>query len=137
MNFLFFIFPLLNLHILFFFSAFQGCACDIWEFSGQGSNWSYSCHLKPQPKQHGIQAMSATYTTAHGNARSFFFFFNNEFYYIYRCTTIIITTKFYSISISNPQSIPYPPTCLILAYSFLCLKNRSTEFFWKGLLKII
>ena len=26
--------------------------------------------LKPQPQQHGIQAMSAHYTTAHGNARS-------------------------------------------------------------------
>ena len=32
------------------------------------------------------------------------FFLLNEFYYIYRCTTII-TTKFYSISIPNPQCI--------------------------------
>ena len=28
---------------------------------------SYSCHPKPQPQQHRIQAASVTYTTAHGN----------------------------------------------------------------------
>ena len=39
------------------------------------------------------------------------FFLINEFYYIYRCTTII-TTKFYSISIPNPQCTPLPPTNL-------------------------
>ena len=33
----------------------------------------------------------------------------NEFYYIDSCTTII-TTKFYSISILNPQCIPLPPS---------------------------
>ena len=31
-----------------------------------------------------------------------FFFKLNEFYYIYSCTTIV-TTQFYSISITNPQ----------------------------------
>ena len=35
-----------------------------------GSNQSYSFQSIPQPQQQGIRAMSATYTTAHGNARS-------------------------------------------------------------------
>ena len=39
---------------------------------------------------------------------SFFFKLLNEFYYIYRCKMIIIT-KFYSISIPNPQCTPHPP----------------------------
>ena len=37
---------------------------------GSGSNWSYSCKTTPQPQQRHIQGTSATYTTAHGNARS-------------------------------------------------------------------
>ena len=36
-----------------------------------------------------------------------FFKLLNEFYYIYSCT-VIITTKFYSIFIPNPQHIPCP-----------------------------
>ena len=31
-------------------------------------NWSCSCRPMPEPQQHGIQASSATYTTAHSNA---------------------------------------------------------------------
>ena len=42
----------------------------IWKFPGQGSNRSCSCRRIPQPRQHGIQAASETYTTAHGNTRS-------------------------------------------------------------------
>ena len=42
----------------------------IWRFPGQGSNRSCSHRPTPQPQQRGIQAASATYTTAHGNARS-------------------------------------------------------------------
>ena len=34
------------------------------------SNRSYSCQPTQQPHQHRIQATSATYTTAHSNARS-------------------------------------------------------------------
>ena len=34
------------------------------------SNRSCSCQPTPQPQQQGIQAVSSTYTTAHGNARS-------------------------------------------------------------------
>ena len=34
------------------------------------SNQSCSCWPTPQPQQHGIQATSVTYTTAHGNAGS-------------------------------------------------------------------
>ena len=37
-----------------------------------------------------------------------FFKLLNEFYYIYSCT-MITNTKFYSISIPNPQCIPRPP----------------------------
>ena len=35
-----------------------------------GLNWSCSCQLLPQPQQCGIQTVSVTHTTAHGNARS-------------------------------------------------------------------
>ena len=35
-----------------------------------GVSWSCSCQPRPEPQQLGIQASSATYTTAHGNARS-------------------------------------------------------------------
>ena len=37
----------------------------------QARGWiSYSCWPAPQPQQHQIRAESATYTTAHGKARS-------------------------------------------------------------------
>ena len=45
-----------------------GCTCSIWKFPGEGSNWSYNCWPRPQLQQCGIPALSATYTTAHGNA---------------------------------------------------------------------
>ena len=54
----------------FFFFSFYGHTRGIWKFLGYGSNWSCSCQPTPQP-QHGIQAIFATYTTAHGNAGSF------------------------------------------------------------------
>ena len=40
------------------------------EIPSQGSNWSCSYRPTSQPQQRGIQAMSATYTTAHGNTGS-------------------------------------------------------------------
>ena len=40
------------------------------EFPGQGSNQSSSCWPTPEPQKFGIQATSATYTTAQGYARS-------------------------------------------------------------------
>ena len=39
-------------------------------FPGQGSNISSSCQPTPQPQQLRIQALSSTYTTAHGSTRS-------------------------------------------------------------------
>ena len=36
----------------------------------QGSNQSYSCWPTPQPQHCRIQAVSSSYTTAHGNTRS-------------------------------------------------------------------
>ena len=35
-----------------------------------GVKWSCSCQPTPQPEQHGIWAVSMTYTTAHGYAKS-------------------------------------------------------------------
>ena len=52
------------------YSLFQGCFHSIWKFPSQGSNWSYSLQPMSQPQQHGIQAVPATYTTSHSNARS-------------------------------------------------------------------
>ena len=36
----------------------------------RGSNWSCSCRPMPQPPQCQIRAVSANYTTSHGNAKS-------------------------------------------------------------------
>ena len=52
------------------FCLFCGRSCGIWRFPGQGSNGTCRCRPTPEPEQHGIQAESATYTTAHGNIRS-------------------------------------------------------------------
>ena len=56
--------------LFFFFLSFYSHTFSIWKFPGQGSNHSCSCWPTPQPQQCRIQAVSATYTTAHGNTRS-------------------------------------------------------------------
>ena len=53
-----------------FFLSFQGHTRGKWTFPGQGSNQSYSRQPTPEPQQRRIRAVSATYTTAHRNARS-------------------------------------------------------------------
>ena len=53
------------------FLSFQGHSCGIQKFPDQGVNWSPSHWPTPQPQQCRIQVASATYTTAHSNARSF------------------------------------------------------------------
>jgi len=60
------------LSFFFFFHHFLGCSLGIWRFSGPGLNQSCSHRPtpQPQPQQLGIQATSATYTTAHGNTGS-------------------------------------------------------------------
>ena len=52
------------------FCHFLGHSCGIWRFPGWGLNWSCSCWPTPELQQRGIRASSATYNTAHGNARS-------------------------------------------------------------------
>ena len=37
---------------LFLFFSFYGCACSIWKFPSEGSNWS--CRPTPRPQQHQI-----------------------------------------------------------------------------------
>ena len=54
---------------LFFFLLFRAALCSIWRFPGSGLNQSCSCPPIPQPQQCQIWGASATYTTAHGNAR--------------------------------------------------------------------
>ena len=56
----------------FFFLSFVFSGPHLWhiEVPRLGSTRSYSCWLTPQLQQLEIQAMSVTYTTAHGNARS-------------------------------------------------------------------
>ena len=44
-----------------FFFFFNGCTCDLWKFLCQGLNQICSCHPTPQPWQHPILAVSATY----------------------------------------------------------------------------
>ena len=52
------------------FCHFLGHSCGIWRLPGQGSNQSCSHRPMPELQQHRIWAVSATYTTAHGNAGS-------------------------------------------------------------------
>ena len=58
------------LTLTFFFFCFLGPHLRHMEVPRQGSNQSYSCRPMPQPQQHQIRAVSVTYTTAHGSARS-------------------------------------------------------------------
>ena len=53
-----------------FVLVFLGPHLQYMEVPRLGSNWSYSHRPTPQLQQHGIWAMSATYTMAHGNTRS-------------------------------------------------------------------
>ena len=55
---------------LFGFLAFLGPYPWHMEVPRPGSNRSCSCRPMPQPQQCQIHTTSATYTTAHGNARS-------------------------------------------------------------------
>ena len=55
---------------LFVCFCFLGPYPQHMEVPRLGSNWSYSCWPRPQPQQHSIRAISATYATAHSNARS-------------------------------------------------------------------
>ena len=43
----------------------QGHMCNIWKFSGEGSNQSYSCWPVLQPQQCRIWPEAEAYTTAH------------------------------------------------------------------------
>ena len=68
-------FAVLNIVLLlffFYFFIFYFLGPHLWHmrFPGLGLNQSCSCRPTPQPWQYRIQAVSATYTTAHGNARS-------------------------------------------------------------------
>ena len=59
--------------VFFFFLSFclfLSRSCSIWRVPGYRSHRSCSHWPTPEPQQRGIQAASATYTTAHGNARS-------------------------------------------------------------------
>ena len=53
-----------------FFFFFLGPHIQHMEVPRLGVNQSYSCQPIPHPQQCGIGAASATYTKAHGNARS-------------------------------------------------------------------
>ena len=57
-------------NLLFFFFVFLGPHTQHMEVPRLGVEWSYSCWPIPQLQQCQIWASSATYTTAHSNARS-------------------------------------------------------------------
>ena len=61
-----------SLFIFYFFVFLPFLGPLLWhmEVSGWGVNWSCSHQPMPEPQQCRIQAMSATYTTAHGNTGS-------------------------------------------------------------------
>ena len=54
----------------FFFCLFRAGLAAYWGSQVRGSNQSPNRRPTPQPQQHGIQATSATYATAHGDAGS-------------------------------------------------------------------
>ena len=54
----------------FFFFVFLGPHPQHMRFPGSGLKNRFSCQPTPQPQPCQIRAMSATYTTAHGNSRS-------------------------------------------------------------------
>ena len=64
------VYPSLALLYLFNFLSFQCHTHGIWRLPGQGWNQARGHWPMPQPQQRQIQAASATYTTAHGNASS-------------------------------------------------------------------
>ena len=55
---------------IFVFLSFLGLLLRHMEVPRLGSNRSCSRQPTPELQQHGIQALSVTHTTAHGNARS-------------------------------------------------------------------
>ena len=57
-------------YFIFVFLPFLGPLPWHMDVPRIGSNWSCSCWPTPEPQQRGIPATSATYTTAHRNARS-------------------------------------------------------------------
>ena len=66
-----------SISFLFFLFLFIAPPLNLWPWAlnstppGWRSNWNCSCWPMPQPQQVGVQAASATYTTAHGKARIF------------------------------------------------------------------
>ena len=62
----------LFIYFILFFGLFVFLGPHPWqlEVPRLGSNRSCSCWHTPQPQQFGIRALSVTYTTGHGNARS-------------------------------------------------------------------
>ena len=65
----------LNLFFFFFaclfFICFYSCTCRIWSSQARGRVGAPAASLRPQPKQHQIQAMYVTCRIAHGNTGSF------------------------------------------------------------------
>ena len=61
---------ILLLLLLLLFGLFRAASVTYGGSQARWLNRSYSCQATPQPQQCGIQATSATYATADGNARS-------------------------------------------------------------------
>ena len=57
-------------YLFLYFLLFSATPAAYGGSQASGSNWSYGCQPTPQPEQHRICATSATYTTAHGKAKS-------------------------------------------------------------------
>ena len=60
----------MNSNCICFDISFYSRTLGTWRFPGEGSNRSCGRRPTPQPQQHGIWAMSPTYTAAHNNAGS-------------------------------------------------------------------
>ena len=56
--------------IIFYFLLFMAAPVAYGSSQARGQTAAPAAGPTPQPQQHGIQAVSATYTTAHDNIRS-------------------------------------------------------------------
>ena len=114
------------------FCHFLGRYHGIWRFPGLGSNWSCRRWPTPEPQQHGIQALSATYTTAHGNAGSpshwarpgiepstscFLVGFINHCAMTGTPAIVFLNVHFIKIKIKSPSSFVLQKVC----WDFICL----------------
>ena len=100
--------------IFYSFCLFRAAPVAYRSCQAKGLIGAVAVGPKPQPQQHGIQALSATYTTAHSNARSFNLLSESR-----DETCVIMDTKEEDVLGKNiQQNFEIPPCSLLVTFSF-------------------